>query len=85
MPVAHGIVERIAEKLRGADILPPEEVNDSLLVAEAALLEARLLLSSDQHLRGMNFHRLSIELHNFDLTPPVVATPAEVARKFFSR
>ena len=85
MPVGHGIVERIAEKLRGPDLLPPEEVNDSLLLAEAALLEARLLLSSDEHLRGINFTRLNLELHNFDLAAPVIVTPAEVARKFFSR
>ena len=85
MPVGHGIVDRIAERLRGRGFLPPEEVNDSLLVAEAALLEARLLLSSDQHLRRMDFERLSIELQEFDLSAPVIATPAEVVRKFFPR
>jgi hypothetical protein len=83
MPVAHGIVARIAERLRERDLLPAEEINDSLLVAEAALLHARLLLSSDDHLRGIDFAQLTIELHNFDVTAPVIATPAEVARKFF--
>src|SRR2546428_6363265 len=34
MPVGHGIVERVAEKLRSADLIPPSEVNDSQLVAE---------------------------------------------------
>ena len=38
------------------------EVNDSQLVVESALLGARLLLSSDEHLRGMDFARLTIEL-----------------------
>jgi hypothetical protein len=85
MPVGHGIVERVAEKLRSAGLLPLSEVNDSLLVAESALLEARLLLSSDQHLRGIDFARLTIELQNFDLTAPVIATPAEVVRKFFPK
>ena len=61
-----------------------ETVIDAFL-AEAALLEARLLLSSDEHLRGINFTRLNLELHNFDLAAPVIVTPAEVARKFFSR
>ena len=83
MPVGHGIVARIAERLRERNLLPAEEINDSLLVAEAALLQARLLLSSDDHLRGMDFARLSLELHNFDVTAPVIATPAEVAQKFF--
>lgn len=85
MPVGHGIVERIAERLRAPELLPQEEVNDSLLLAEAALLEVRLLISSDEHLRGMDFIRLNIALQDFDLTPPVIATPAEVVRKFFPR
>ena len=85
MPVGHGTVERVAEKLRSADLIPTSEVNDSQLVAESALIEARLLLSSDEHLRGMDFERLTIELQNFNLTAPVIATPAEVVRKFFLR
>jgi len=85
MPVGHGIVELIARKLRSAELLPDAEVNDSQLVAESALLGARLLLSSDEHLRGMDFARLTIELQGFDLTAPVIATPAEVVRKFFQR
>lgn len=46
MPVGHGIVERIAERLRSGGLLPAEEINDSFLVAETALLDGRLLLSS---------------------------------------
>ena len=55
------------------------------LVAESALLGARLLLSSDEHLRGIDLARLTIELQNFDLTAPVIATPREIVRKFFQR
>jgi hypothetical protein len=85
MPVGHGIVERVAERLRSEDLLPASEVNDSELVAESALLGARLLLSSDAHLRGMDFARLTIELQHFDLTAPVIITPIEVLRKFYQR
>lgn len=85
MPVGHGIVERIAERLRSADLLPAAEVNDSQLLAESALLGARLVLSSDQHLRGMDFTRLTIELQGFDLTAPMITTPAELVQKFFQR
>jgi hypothetical protein len=85
MPVGLGIVERVAEKLRSEELLPASEVNDSELVAESALLGARLLLSSDEHLRGMDFARLTIELQSFDLSAPVIATPVEVVRKFFQR
>ena len=38
VPVGHGIVERIAQRLRGVDLLPEEEVHDSLILAEADLL-----------------------------------------------
>jgi predicted nucleic acid-binding protein len=85
MPVGHGIVERVAEKLRSEELLPASDVNDSELLAESALLGARLLLSSDEHLRGIDFARLTIELQSFDLTAPVIATPLEVVRKFFQR
>ncbi len=85
MPVGHGLVELIAGKLRSAELLPPSEVNDSQLVAESALLGAHLLLSSDEHLRGMDFARLAIELQNFDLVAPIIASPSEVVRKFFQR
>lgn len=85
MPVGHGIVERIGVRLRDAALLPAEEINDSFLVAETALLEGRLLLSSDEHLRGMDHRQLSLVLQEFDLFAPVIATPGEVVKKFFQR
>jgi hypothetical protein len=85
MPVGHGIVERVAQQIRSEALLPSSEVNDSELVVEAAVLGARLLLTSDEHLRGIDFARLTIELQSFDLTAPVIATPLEVVRKFFQR
>ena len=85
MPVDHGIVERVAERLRFADLIPTSEVNDSQLLAESALIGARLLLSADEHLRGIDFERMTFELQNFDLAAPVIATPGEIVRKFFPR
>ncbi len=85
MPVGHGIVERIGERLRSAGLLPTEEINDSFLVAETALLDGRLLLSSDEHLRGMDPRQLGLVLQEFDLSAPVIATPGEVVKKFFQR
>jgi hypothetical protein len=85
MPVGHGIVERIGERLRNAGLLPAEEINDSFLVAETALLDGRLLLSSDEHLRGMDHRQLLLALQEFDLSAPVIATPGEVVKKFFQR
>jgi hypothetical protein len=85
MPVDHGIVERVGERLRSMGLLPAAELNDSFLVAETALLDGRLLLSSDEHLRGMDHRQLGLVLQEFDLSTPVIATPGEVVKKFFRR
>lgn len=80
--VRHGIAERIAERIREQGLIPDEEVNDSLVLAESALLGCSMLLTSDQHLRGIDFERLTLELQAFDVTAPVIATPREIVRKF---
>lgn len=85
VPVGHGIVERIAGEIRRNDLLPAEEMNDSLIIAEAALLECRILLSGDAHLRGVSFPKLTLLLKDFHVAAPVIATPREIVRKFFSR
>ena len=83
--VGHGIAERIAGRIREIGLIPGEEVNDSLVLAEAALLGCSILLTSDEHLRGIDFERLTLELQAFDVTAPIIATPREIARKFFQR
>jgi predicted nucleic acid-binding protein len=83
--VRHGIAERIAERVRERGLMPEEEVNDSLVLAESALLGCLMLLTSDEHLRGIDFERLTLELQAFDVAAPVIATPREIVRKFFSR
>ena len=54
-----------------------------LIIAESALLECRILLSGDAHLRGVDFQRLTLLLKDFDVAAPVIATPSEIVRKFF--
>jgi len=44
-----------------------------------------VLLTSDAHLRGIDFARLTLELQSFDVAAPVIATPREIVRKFFPR
>src|SRR6266516_6468665 len=41
--VRHGIAERIAERIRARGLIPDEEVNDSLVLVESALLGCSLL------------------------------------------
>ena len=83
--VRHGIAERIAERARERGLMPDEEINDSLVLAESALLGCSMLLTSDEHLRGIDFERLTLELQAFDVAAPVIATPREIVRKFFPR
>ena len=83
VPVGHGIVERIADRLLNRRLLPPEEYNDALIIAESALLGCDVLLSSDSHQHGVDFDRLKEELARFDVGAPIITTPREITRKFF--
>jgi predicted nucleic acid-binding protein len=82
VPVGHGIVERIADALRHEGLIPTGEKNDSLVVAEAALLECGILLSTDGHMRGIDFQRLKLLLQDFHVGAPIIATPREIVSKF---
>lgn len=75
-------VERVAQQLRAGQLLPASEVNDSVILVEAAVLQASLLLTTDEHLRGIDFLRLKFALEKFDLTAPVIATPREIVKNF---
>ena len=63
------------------DLVAAEEMNDSIIIAEAALLECRMLLSGDAHLRGVDFQRLTLLLKDFQVAAPVIATAREIVRK----
>ena len=69
--------------MQEARLLPAEEYNDGLILAEAALLGCAILLTSDAHLRGLDFPRAARELEAFDVEMPVMATPREITAKFF--
>lgn len=76
------IVDEVAVRLRTAGLIDESEVNDSLILVEAASLGASILLTSDEHLRGLDFSRLKFELDRYHLNAPVIATPAEIVKKF---
>ncbi len=83
VPLGDSYVGRIAERLLRRALLPPSEVNDAHILAESAALGCSILLTSDRHLRAIDFQRLSLVLASFDLVAPVIATPREIIRKFF--
>ncbi len=76
-------VAGLAEEFRRRRLLPESEVHDSLILAEVVLLDCTMLLTSDEHLRAIDHQQLTWLLHDHDLTPPVIATPRDIARKFF--
>jgi len=41
------------------------------------------LLTSDEHLRGVDHEHLTLVLNPFDLVPPVIASPRDIVRRFF--
>jgi predicted nucleic acid-binding protein len=75
-------VERVARQLRHNHLFPAAEVNDSVILVEAAVLNASLLLTTDEHLRGVDYLRLKLLLEKFELSPPVIATPREIVKNF---
>jgi predicted nucleic acid-binding protein len=83
VPVGHGIVDAIAEKIRAQELLPDEETHDALILAESAVLECPMLLTSDAHLREIDHERLALLLNASHVASPIIATPREIVRKFF--
>jgi rRNA-processing protein FCF1 len=65
--VGHGIAERIADTIRSKGLLPEEERNDSLVLAEAALMDCVYLISSDKHLYEIRAFELRRVLGDFDV------------------
>lgn len=82
-PLGDAYVEEVAARLLQSVLLPSTEANDAQILAESAALGCFILLTSDEHLRAVDFQRLGFELAAFDLAAPVIATPREVVRKFF--
>ena len=82
LPFPTELGEEIASELRTRGLLPAAEVHDALILAEAALLGCGMLLTSDEHLRGIDHELLTLVLNPYDLVPPVIASPREIVRKF---
>jgi predicted nucleic acid-binding protein len=83
LPFSSTAIEDIANEIRHEGLLPPEEVHDSRILAEAILLNCGILLTSDAHLRSIDYETMTMALKHLDLVPPIIATPREIVRKFF--
>lgn len=83
VPVGHGIVEETARKIRHKGLIPDEEVNDSLIIAEAALANVTILISSDHHMKGVEHEKLKRILDDCDVETPIITSPKRVVHDFF--
>lgn len=79
-PVRHGIVERIGDEIRSAGLLPDEERNDSYIIAEAALCDCDILISSDRQVYGVDQPALHVLLKEYHVRPVAILWPAQVVR-----
>ena len=83
VPVGHGIVEQIAASIRQKGLIPNEEINDSYVVAEAALFGVSILLSADAHLKDLPYPALKLILDAADVRAPLIASPWKIVHQFF--
>ena len=61
------IAERFAQRLLETGLLPEEECNDALILAETALENIPLLVTSDKHLLDMDEDALALAFSSADL------------------
>ncbi|MDR1279614.1 MAG: type II toxin-antitoxin system VapC family toxin [Opitutaceae bacterium] len=85
LPVGHGIVECVADRIREQGLLPVTERRDSFLLVEAALAGAAMLLTSDEHLLLAPAGRLQLLLREHDVASPVIVDPVKIVRDFFPK
>jgi hypothetical protein len=74
-PVAKSIGRSFAEKLIQAGHLPPEEINDGMILAETALADIPVLVTRDRHLLNIGEVDLLFCLQAADLPPVKAAHP----------
>jgi predicted nucleic acid-binding protein len=79
-PVGHGIVERIGDEIRSRGLIPARERNDSFIIAEAALCDCDILISSDSPVYGVDQRALHALLNDFHVKPVAILWPRQVVR-----
>lgn len=77
------LAARVARQILLRELVPAGEQNDSLIVAESAILDCTLLVSDDSHLDNIDRAALKSLLARFRLNAPLIATPRMLVRKFY--
>lgn len=76
-PITARNLENATERLRDAGLIPAEGINHSVILVESAEMNASLLLTTDHHLRGVDYLHLKFLLERFDLPLPVITAPVK--------
>ena len=63
--------------------LSHEERNDALILAEAALLDCTMLLTSDAHMLDIPPGPLRLLLEAHDVSTPLIVSPRKLVSEFF--
>jgi predicted nucleic acid-binding protein len=74
------IAERFSGRLRENGLLPFDEVNDGIILAETALGGISILVTRDRHLLDIDETSLSMAFNDADLTPVNPAHPRRLLR-----
>ena len=65
--VGDDITESFSSRLQDHGLLPPEELNDGIILAECGLRGVPLLATSDRHLLDIDHRDLAVQFENTDL------------------
>jgi hypothetical protein len=78
--VGHGITEQFCRRLRHAGLLPEDEINDGVILAETSLACIPVLVTSDGDLLGIEEAALRVRFEEADLMPVQVFHPKKLLR-----
>ena len=73
-------MERIGDDIRAKGLLPSSERNDSFIIAEAALCDCDLLITSDGEMTSIGLEPLAALLKSFHVKPVGIIWPQLVRR-----
>lgn len=65
--VNHAIAERFSRDLQQRNLVPADELNDALILAETSLAEVPILVTSDKHLLEIDEDALRLAFQEADL------------------
>ena len=78
--IDQAIAERFGDALLELSLIPDDEFNDGLILAESSLAEIPLLVTSDKHLLDIDETALRLAFHDADLLPVSPVHPRRLLR-----